>query len=44
VTRPEAIGATIAWLATADDALRFRNKRVHGPELRRDGRLLPGWH
>lgn len=44
VTPPEAIGAAIAWLATSADALRFRNKRVHGPELCRDLHLLPGWH
>lgn len=44
VTPPEAIGAAIAWLATSDDAPRFRNKRVHGPELCRDRHLLPGWH
>jgi len=43
VTPPEAIGAAIAWLATAEDALRFRNKRVHGPELCRAERLLEGW-
>jgi len=43
VTPPEAIGAAIAWLATADDAVRLRNKRVHGPELCRDEQLLPGW-
>lgn len=35
VTPPEAIGAAIAWLATSPDAARFRNKRVHGPELAR---------
>jgi hypothetical protein len=43
VTPPEAIGAAIAWLATDEEAHRFRNKRVHGPELCRSKGLLPGW-
>lgn len=33
ITPPEAIGAVIAWLATSPDATRFKNKRVHGPQL-----------
>jgi NAD(P)-dependent dehydrogenase (short-subunit alcohol dehydrogenase family) len=43
VTPPEAIGAAIAWLVTSEDATRFRNKRVHGPELARDKGLLADW-
>jgi NAD(P)-dependent dehydrogenase (short-subunit alcohol dehydrogenase family) len=33
ITPPEAIGAVIAWLATSPEAVRFKNKRVHGPQL-----------
>lgn len=33
ITPPEAIGAVIAWLATSPTAIRFKNKRVHGPKL-----------
>jgi hypothetical protein len=42
-TPAEAIGAAIAWLVTNEDALQFRNRRVHGPELAKSRKLLPGW-
>jgi NAD(P)-dependent dehydrogenase (short-subunit alcohol dehydrogenase family) len=43
ITPPEAIGATIAWLATSPEAHRLLGKTVHAPELCRSRELLPGW-
>jgi NAD(P)-dependent dehydrogenase (short-subunit alcohol dehydrogenase family) len=43
ITRPEVIGAVIAWLATDENADRFRNKLVHGPQLAADLGLNPQW-
>ena len=42
VTPPEAIGASVAWLATSADAPRLLGKTVHGPELCRKHQLLSG--
>ncbi len=40
VMPPEAIGAAVAWLATAPEARRLLGKRIHGPAIgRRLGRL-----
>ena len=43
VTPPEAIGAAVAWLATAPEARSLIGKRIHGPALCADRNLLPGW-
>ena len=42
-TPPEAIGASIAWLATSPEAHRLLGKTVHAPELCRSRGLLAGW-
>ena len=39
-TPPEAIGASVAWLATEPEARKFINKMVHGPELCKSKGLL----
>ncbi len=38
-----ATGATVAWLASTDDALRFAGKWIYAPKLCADRGLLPGW-
>jgi NAD(P)-dependent dehydrogenase (short-subunit alcohol dehydrogenase family) len=43
ITPPEAIGASIAWLATSPEARPLLGKTVHAPELCRSRGLLPGW-
>jgi NAD(P)-dependent dehydrogenase (short-subunit alcohol dehydrogenase family) len=43
VTPAEAIGASVAWLATDEAAPRLLGKRVHGPQLCAREGLLPGW-
>ena len=42
MTPPEAIGASIAWLATSSEAHRLLGKTVHAPELCRSRNLLTG--
>jgi NAD(P)-dependent dehydrogenase (short-subunit alcohol dehydrogenase family) len=42
-TPVEAIGAAVAWLATADEAVHYRHLRIHLPALCGLRKLLPGW-